>query len=224
MARKIIRESQAREKKLGDVWYTIEAPEELHYWSSDFGWDRNLFKKKGASLVAINVKNSETICKLESQKYDLRNPLHLRKCGIDITDGYVATTTQSRVCRFLTRVDGVTELNSALEELSEMHQVKMWRILNLDVYHEKSGDFSYFKLFNPNGVGDTLALYKVMVDGKKKSYSEVGYSVLDNIVKSFRKEVIGCAQLNGEPKLETQCAFLHRKQLAQLKSKEKIIK
>ena len=34
-------------KKVGDTWHTVDAPEELRYWSAKSPWPKDAFKKYG---------------------------------------------------------------------------------------------------------------------------------------------------------------------------------
>jgi len=213
-------------KGIGDQFYSIAAPEECRFWILGRPWRPEVFRDKHkTALVAVNVKSTKIISISDGDKYTPRDPLFLPKTGIDITDGYVTRTAQNQNARFRLRVDDVIEFNSAMKELSVMYSVSQWRVLSMEVYNINSGITCYFDVFNPNGTGDTLALYEALIDGEKTIYSGLDYPSLKLAVGSFQDDLISCTMHPGKPQKPVPiCSVMNKNEIALLASKEKIIK
>ena len=220
------RKTTGNGKNIGDQFYSMAAPEECRFWVLGRPWRPAVFRDKyKTTLIAVNVKSSKIISMSEGEKYTLRDPLFLPKTGIDITDGYATRTAQSQNTRFKVRVDSVVEFNSAMKELSAMYSVSQWRVLSMEVYNINSGITCYFDVFNPNGTGDTLALYEALIDGEKTIYSGLDYPSLKLAVGSFQDDLISCTMHPGKPQKPVPiCSVMNKNEIALLASKEKIIK
>ena len=220
------RKATDSDKNVGDQFYSMAAPEECRFWILGRPWQPAVFRDKyKTALVSVNVKSSKIINMSDGDKYTLRDPLFLPKTGIEITDGYTTRTAQSQNTRFNVRVDSVIEFNSAMKELSAMYSISQWRVLSMEVYNINSGITCYFEIFNPNGTGDKLALYKVLVNGDKVLYSELDYPSIKLAVGLFQDDLISCTMHPAKlQKPVPICSVMNKNEIALLASKEKIIK
>jgi hypothetical protein len=219
MARRIVY------KSIGEEWFSMVPPEELHYWIKKYPWSVKDFKQYETSLVSVAVKSIEPLGKSSTQKHTIRYPLHLPKTGVDIT-GRVSTSAPTKKASFTIRVDGVVKFNHIMKELSTIYQMKTWRVLRIEAYNIKKGVALYYKVFKPNGVNKTLALYKIFSDAKETKYSNLTFGEISCAVGKFKKELIACTMLppTAPANPEVACAVANRHKINQLKSKENIIR
>ena len=198
-----------KSKKVGDVWYSLEAPEEVRFWSKDRPWKEEVFSKASVKLEGLLITASKGTGKENKETFDKKNPMYL-DCGIDIVKGFI-NTTQSMSASFRLRVDSCKEANIALKELSDKTGFDQWEIRAMDIYNPPVGIMTEFKVHNPNCQGNALSTWRFQNGDGSKLYPDASLSFQQKAVGGFTKEYTHCTQ-NEETILKPNCAKkLHRK-------------
>jgi hypothetical protein len=193
-----------KNKKPGDEWYTLAAPEEILYWDLRKPWEKDFFKNRGVTPLSISFRTptADKIEDFDKKKYNGRNPLRF-KCGVEMV-GFVKTTTKKEV-QGTVRIDSAIELNNFMEELCSKYGIGRWEIFNICVYNSQEGVESVFKIHNPDGHGPGFFLFRIFKGKDSRLYPDIAlndqyryvakfYSNLSHCTAVERKDVAhGCA-------------------------------
>jgi len=181
-------------KKPGDKWYCMEAPQEFHMWTKTALWNPESFKNYGVSPVALHVTTGKAT-KPQRVTWTKKNP-RLLKCGIQISKGF-QIAKQTATSSVWVRVDGPTEINSALLELSREYDYSVWEVMDLQIQTDSNILIKY-KKHNPDGQGASLYLYSVLVDGNEKYYFDIDIYRQKDLVGKFQDGFAACTAIKGE--------------------------
>lgn len=177
-------------KNPGDTWQCILSPERYKFWTLEYEWPDSFNKNFGVDLRAVRVfgtgKEKPTV-----ETYSRKNRLFL-DCGIDILSGFVSTSTKKLVSLII-RVDGVTEVNSALRELSKTHEIDSWQVKMIEIYNPKHQALTKFTLHNPDSNGTDLYLWSVNIVKKEVLYPEIGLFDQQLYCGKFQYQFAHCA-------------------------------
>jgi hypothetical protein len=174
------------DKVEGDEFYSIEAPEEIHYWMNHAHWKSDAFRKYNMEISSINFIGSQTSGFENKEEFRGENKLRL-KCGVLVADGTYETTPPKIKGNFILKPDNAYEINKAMAEISQKTGLNTWKTQNITVYNPKKAAMCHFQRFNPNGIGASLYLKHITKNNEKKIYSAVLLStLLDYVGTSLR--------------------------------------
>lgn len=200
-------------KKVGEKYYSLEAPEELHVWTRKNKWARDAFLSRGVEPQVFTVKG-EFCPPTETTKFTAKNPMNLRKNGLLIKRGLLVIS-QSKRASFTFPAEDVPEINSIMEELSEETDINTWQIQRLRIWSKDA--LVNFKRHNPNSTGVSLFLYSVKRNKKERKYPEVMLSEQFELVGKFYNRCLSCT-MTERLVIEPGCAL---KFLREKKKREK---
>ena len=203
-----------KSKKPGDVWYSLEAPEQVRFWNKDRPWNENQFSKVGIKVEGVTVKASRGTGIENKQTFDRKHKMSL-DCGVDVIRGYI-NTTQSMSASFNLRVDSCRELNDAMKELSAKTGFEVWEVRTMHVYNDSAGIFTEFKVHNPNCQGDALCTWRFENSDGSKLYPEASLSFQQKAISGFYEEYTHCT-MEEKTVIEKSCAKKLRKKGSQIK-------
>ena len=178
-----------KNKKQGDTWQSILAPEQYKFWTFKNKWCPKVFNKFGINIAAIRIAACESE-KPASIRFRRKEPLYL-ECGVNIHKGYV-TTSAKREAGFTIRVDSIIELNTVLSELSEKYGLKQWEIRLIEIYNPDEAAYIEFTIHNPDGNGPNLSLYRVRQGKNEIMYPELSYFEQQKYCKKFQYSFAHC--------------------------------
>lgn len=219
MGRKIKIGDLLKQKKPGDEWYTVEAPEEFHVWQRKSPWKAACFREYGAAVLGVRfVGRAGPGSSIE--KFTRLEPLRLAN-GEVIESGHLSNY-QSKKCGVYFRVDDVAHLNATMIALSDQTEIVFWETQRLDVYMSKIGSELLFRVFNPNGVKCSLFLERATINGDDRPYPLVPLPELRKAVGGFEKDMAFCVAELDEG-VRPGCAIKagrEKKRFLELKKKE----
>jgi len=211
-------------KKVGEKWYTVNAPEELRYWHSGNPWPYDAFREYGVALIMVEPHAKKTLSVADTLLYSKMKPLKL-KSGTTIIGGYTTITSQSLTGRYPLKPKGMAELTSDMVELTVKHQdISSFRINRVTVYNFVSGYRLYFEYFNPNKTGDVLALWAIEneEDGMVNFSQIPDKTTLDKAVGAFREVLLGCVgKLEKTEKMVGDCTVISAEEEKRIEAEEK---
>lgn len=184
-------------------------PEQYHGWSVLKPWDGSPVKEAGLEIASIEVKSSKSTGACDVQEFDKKEPLRL-KCGVEITNGRVATTTQNKTARFQIRVDSVRELNSAMKELSIEHDMRNWEVSKLQVINPKLGAILNYQVHSPNGLETRLYLKSAETPEYSKGYELINLFEQQRLCNNFYEYFASCS-ISEQVVKAHHCALEKRK-------------
>lgn len=193
-----------REKMKDDVTFTIEAPEELHYWTLNNPWKQKFFNDRSVHLMGIKVDSKQQKGKLSTITFSSKAPLRLQ-CGVDVCWGQKSSIVKDRLIAEF-RIDGAIDLREAMNQLSDMAGETVWEIIKLEVYNSDKGATLYFQKFSPNNTGSSLFLKWIEQDGKKRRWDKVLLNEQQRVVGKFRHREAHCTFIE-ETIVKPQCAM-----------------
>jgi len=194
-------------KEEGDVWYSYQAPEQFHMWTSKYPWTIGAFREYGLALLSIRVRGSLLISETVNNRFSAKSPLRL-DCGIQISSGY-EKVTQNREASYYFRTADVAEVAEGLSEISKKTGIHAWEITGLSVYNSKKGAELKYSRHNPNGTGRSLYLYRVETDGKSRLYPDVSIHEMQHLIGNFQGNSVHCTVRNC-PVID--CGVKHKKE------------
>jgi len=165
-------------------WHSVKFREEYHYWIVGSPWNENELKKHGLQIDGIEVKSHEVAVDSIVQTITNAKPIVL-DCGVKITNGRTATTTQNRTARFYFRPDSIKELNDVMLELSKKYYFTSWQVSKLNVSNLKLSAVLNFKTFSPNHVEKSLFLKNVIAPEYSKGYQIISLTEQQNLCNNF---------------------------------------
>lgn len=177
-------------KEPGDTWQTIRAPERYLFWTAENEWPDSFKESFGVSLRAVRILGGGSD-KPVTAKYTSKNRLYL-DCGVDILNGYVTTTSRKSIAMTL-RVDGTTELNMAMRELSTTHEIESWQIQNIEIFNAKENSIVKFSRHNPDSNGIDLYLLIVNIFKKELWYPEISLFDQQRYCAKFQYHFAHCS-------------------------------
>jgi hypothetical protein len=186
-------------------------PEQYHSWAISKPWDADPIKKAELAITAIEVKASKVTGECDSCEYDKNSPLIL-DCGVQITSGRTAITTQNSVARFFFRVDSVRELNEAMRELSNTFSHRNWVVSKLEVLNVKLGATLYYTIHSPNGLESRLYLKSAETNEYSKCYELINIFEQQRLCNNFYEYFAQCSIVDQVVKAHS-CALERRKNL-----------
>ena len=189
-------------------WHSVKFREEYHYWTINNPWDANEIKKHGLQIDGVEVKSHEIAVDSIVQRITNSNPMVL-DCGVKITNGRTATTTQNRTARFYFRPDSMKELNDVMLELSKKNLLTSWLVNKLDVSNLKLGSVLNFRYFSPNHVENSLFLESVVSQEFSKTYQTIPLIEQQNLCNNFYQEFAACTKVKRITD-DTDCAIRQR--------------
>ena len=206
-----------KNKKEGEEWHCLAAPEETKVWTSKSPWNKDTFSKRKVVPVAVSVASGE-VAAIHIDKFTLKSPL-IMKNGLDITKGRIKTR-QYRSASFTIRVDSCIELNEVLKELSDKLALKTWLIKRIVIYNKEHGISTEFKPHNPNGTG--IGLYSYRFEKEKNSWLYPNVMISDQIlyVGNFYDEMAHCTAAKSEELIHA-CAIEKKVKSKQIKLRKK---
>lgn len=179
-----------KNKKEGDEWYTLLAPEEARFWKLKKPWPESYFRNLGVSPVCLSVRSHVPEI-TDKKKYSSKEPLVL-PCGVEFVGE--ETTKQSKKIHGKLRVDSGVELNIALTELSNATGYTQWEVYDIHIYNATEGVESQFKMHNPDGHGAQFVLFRTWKDKITKLYPEILLETQRRYVGGFQSHVSHCTQ------------------------------
>lgn len=198
-----------KNKKEGEQWYCLEAPEDVRVWINKHPWDKDTFRERGVSVVAISVK-SDAIVAFDEQKFNYKSQLKL-DCGVEITNGKIKTR-QRKSSMFNIRVDSCVEFNEVMEELSKKTGLDSWDINKIKIYNDKEAIFTSFKLHNPDGNGTGMFTHRFTKDKFSRLYPDVVIADQKRFVGNFYNNIAHCTAAKPEG-LVHSCALENKKKI-----------
>lgn len=178
-----------KNKKHGEEWYTLMAPEELHKWLLKKPWDPDCFSKKGVHLLGASVSAADEP-KPTRTKLTKKKPWNLPN-GITVDSGYTQSSTK-KTAGFRFRADSSVEFSEIMTELSERTGLDIWNVNTLEINNNTLGDVVEFKIFNPDGNGASLYLHRVISNGNSRLYPDVLLSRQIEVVGNFYDKKAHC--------------------------------
>lgn len=203
-----------KSKKPGDVWYSLMAPEEVRFWKIDHPWETDFFTKRKVNLQSVYVKASASSGGNDKDTWDKKHPLYL-DCGVDVPKGF-AGTSQSRMAGFKIRADTVADLNTALKELSDKYDFQQWEVRAIEIYNDKEGIMTEFKVHNPNCQGDALHTWRFVNGDGSRLYPDVNMQFQSRAVADFYEAYTHCTMIEKTIS-EKDCAKKRRIRGKQIK-------
>lgn len=198
-----------KNKKEGEQWYCLEAPEYVRVWLNNNPWDKGIFNNKGVSPVSISV-SSDAIVAFDEQKFNYKSQLKLN-CGVEITSGKIKTR-QRKSAIFKIRIDSCIEFNEVMKELSEKTGLKSWDINAIKIYNPNEGMFTSFKLHNPDGNGTGMFTYRFTKEKFSRLYPDVVIADQKRFVNKFYNNIAHCMASKPEG-LVHSCALENKKKI-----------
>lgn len=219
----LIKEEKMREdKKIGDSWPGVIAPEEFRYWTEGAEWDPEDLRGYGMSMQRAEFRAVKTISKYDATKYTSRSPLVFR-CGAECIDGRKSTGSVNDRHRYYLD-GGIAVINDQLLELSRNNGITSWQTTRLNLTLIRHGLISLWGVFNPSGEkkGDVLAFGYGWINGKKTAFYDMDKTWLDRIVGKFKDKVIGCCIYppGKAPEGIRGCLDLHSKDIKKFDAKK----
>lgn len=196
-------------------WHCVMFPEQFHAWSVKKNWDNKPFTDAKISLTAVEVKSSKTTSKAHSDVFDRKTPLILDS-GLEILDGRSGLTPQNRTARFYLRVDGITEFNHAMKELSKKFDFQIWEVSKVEIYNSLAGATLFFEVHSPNGVETRLYFRGAKTPDYEKSYESISIYDQQRLCNNFYEYFASC-HLEPETVMKKACALEKRKHLKKIK-------
>jgi hypothetical protein len=192
-----------KNKKPGDVWFSLAAPAEVRFWNKDRPWPNDFFDKHGVKLEGLTVKASGNSGEDHKETFDKKHRMYL-ECGVDVTKGFT-NHIQTATASFTLRVDSAREANIALNELSEKTGFDQWETRVMHIYKPPVGIFTEFKVHNPNCQGEGLNTWRFERDGQSKLFAEVSLEFQKKAIGEFYQEFTHCT-MEEKTVLEKNCA------------------
>ncbi|MBW2637222.1 MAG: hypothetical protein JRC86_06835 [Deltaproteobacteria bacterium] len=189
-------------KKIGDEWFCVEAPEELHFWTKTAPWQKDSFKKYGVSLASISVQG-DIKADNRDEKYSLKNRIILGP-GVEVIRGSFKSII--KVTASLTmRADGALEVSEAIQDFCKKtgSDLVVWKINHLHVFRKNIE--VQFARHNPDGTGPSLYLNRVIDGVRNRFYPDITYNSQMNYVGKFSARFAKCEFMPSD-KLEKKCS------------------
>lgn len=185
------------DKKPGDTWHGLQAPEELHVWQYDAQWNVAKCQKYSVSLLAFGAKASVETGESSGRKYSKSEPLELPQLGERIIRGG-EKVSQLFSRSIYHRVDDFDEVNSILSAVSQKEPCMFfWNITELEIYNPKTGGIVIFKKHNPDGHGACLYAFRFNGDEfQGKLYPEINLFDQQRAIGKFKGAMARCVAAN----------------------------
>ena len=202
-----------KNKKGGEEWYTLMAPEELHKWLFKKPWDSDCFSRRGVHLLGASVSAADEP-KSDRTKLTKKTPWHLPN-GITVDSGYTQSSTKV-TAGFKFRADSSIEFSEIMTAFSVRTDLDIWNINTLEISNNNLRDVVEFKVFNPDGNGASLYLHRVISDGNSRLYPDVLLSRQLEVVGDFYDKKAHCTCTEITEKIHG-CAIEHGIKSKQIK-------
>jgi len=206
-----------KSKKVGDSWYSFEAPEQFHFWTLRHPWPLGCFRPYAVGLLAVRVTAIGSGGEATKQAYTRKSPLRLL-CRVEVYAGYYKVI-QTKACSFTFRVGDTDELEDALKELSEKTGLNTWQIEKMLILGKRGAEIE-FRRHDPDSNGTALYLYRMVKDGDSRLYPDITLHEQEREVGKFRSRLAHCTA----KKIETQvysCALTNKVKPSQIKVRKK---
>lgn len=201
-------------KKVGERWPSLQAPEELHRWLFDVGWNVAAIKEKyDVALLAFAAKASGSTGVNIQRRYTRAAPLVLQ-CGERIVSGS-ESIAQNIKRRIYHMVDGFSEVNDILKDASEYSGIvlKNWEIIKLEIFNKKNGITTTFSKHNPDGTGAFLYTWCFSSDDMgEKLYPDVPLFEQQRAVGNFSGIIAAC-ELTKRVTISPDCVLKTHKEI-----------
>lgn len=175
-----------------DEFQCVMFPEQYHAWSTVKPWDAEAIRKAGLSISGVEVKASRINGEADVCEFDKSSPLSLN-CGVIITNGRTATTTQNKTARFYLRIDSIREFNDAMRELSRTYQFNLWQVSKLEVLNTKIGASLFYTIHSPNGLETRLYLKHAETTEYSKPYELIDIYEQQRLCNGFYEYFAQCS-------------------------------
>jgi hypothetical protein len=177
-------------KKEGDEWHSFLAPEEYHVWTKP--WNKKKWDEYDVSVYQIAVSGSETVENTKNEtNLSIKNRLYLDKTGIDIYKGKYGTKMK-RYGSFNFRVDGISELNGAINDLVSITKIEFWQLTSLTISNKDTGGICEFRRHNPDGNGTGFYLWRLQTNEYDRLYPDVSLAEQSHYLGKFKQYFAAC--------------------------------
>lgn len=174
-------------------YYSVMAPEELHYFVQSRPWDFDFYEKYGVKLASIAMSTS-IINNADKKTFSKKRPLALPS-GIEIHGGSFKVATTKKI-RIKTRVDSVSEIRELIKDIEDYYlskddEVTSWLIEGLSFFSQN--EEVRFHRINPNKKGVQLYLTEIVnEEGDVIDYKNADYTYQNNLCKRFGSKTVSC--------------------------------